>query len=284
MATLEDVRAISLDKLVTSSHQARTRDVDKDLDELVHNLQVHGQLEPIIVRQLPGTEHRYEIIAGQRRFLAARKLGWKTLSAAVFEGDIDDATVSAISLSENLVRRDLTDHDLIDVCTKLYRKYGSVKAVSDELGLPSARVRNYVKFDRLRPQLKAMVESGDLDVKSAVRIEDYYGDRDVDSDELKRVASEISGMTNAQQTDYFASGGPVATGDEINGSAALIRKQPRAGQVAQVIVTLPIEVATMLRQWAKTNQSTQDKAAALIIGSFLRGETLAGIGVVLGDR
>ena len=65
----DSVIEIPLDRLQVSRMQVRVRDIEKDLEDLVDNIRTHGQLEPIVVARIPNTD-RYEIITGQRRFLA----------------------------------------------------------------------------------------------------------------------------------------------------------------------------------------------------------------------
>src|SRR2546429_4347369 len=153
------VTELPLHQLRISGSQARVRDVERDLDELVENLRAHGQLEPILVARVARTD-QYEIIAGQRRFLAHQRLGWDTILAAILPDTIDEANARAISISENVVRTNLNPRDLIDACTSLYRKYGSVKAAAAELGIPAQKVATYVKYERLRPKLRHLVDSG----------------------------------------------------------------------------------------------------------------------------
>ena len=89
---------------------------------------------------------KYEIITGQRRFLAHQELNKPTIWAAVLDKRVDEITAKVLSVTENLVRRDLHSHDLIDVCTFLFRKYGSVRAVCEESGLSQTKVSQYVKI------------------------------------------------------------------------------------------------------------------------------------------
>jgi ParB family transcriptional regulator, chromosome partitioning protein len=277
MARFTAVRNVKLDQLVVSQQQARTRDVEKDLGDLVDNIRVHGQLEPIIVAPL-NEAGKLEIIAGQRRWLAMQRLGFEEILAAILDEQVDEATARVLSISENLVRQDLTSKDLIDACTALHRKYGSIKAVADELGLPYNKVRSYVKFERLRPQLKALVETGEIDIKTAVRVEDHLGEADVPDEQLAGLVRTVSGMTSAQQVDYFNGTGkasvPTPRASEgappqpANGSA-------RPGSVRQIIVTLRQEDHTKLREWAAGKGLGQDKAAAWIINAFLKQASAA---------
>ena len=269
--TFADVRHLPLDLLVVSSQQARTRDVEKDLDELAASIRIHGQLEPIVVAPLPGKDDGYEIIAGQRRFLAMRRLGAETIHAAILAERVDAISAHVMSVSENMVRRDLGTKDLIDACTRLSRKYGSIRAVAEELGLPYNAVRNYVKFDRLRPELKHLVELGKIDVKAALRIEDHYGEDQVPAATISAVAEQVAGMTNAQQMDFFSAkkrGGTAAA--RVPEGAPPVNGYSAPGAVKQIIVTLRHEDIDQLRSWAKDNNLTQDRAAAKIIRAFVR--------------
>lgn len=275
MARFVDVRPVPVDQLVVSQQQARTREVERDLEDLVDNIRVHGQLEPIIVAPLADGGERFEIIAGQRRWLAMRRLGSDSVLAAILDEAVDEATARVLSVSENLVRQNLTSKDLIDACTALHRKYGSIKAVAEELGLPYNKVRSYVKFERLRPQLKELVEAGDVDIKTAVRVEDHLGEAAVPESEVSKLARTVSGMTSAQQVDYFKgtpaakdAGPRLVAGQREGGNGAPRPGAP--GSVRQIIVTLRQEDHEKLREWAVGKGLGQDKAAAWIINGFLK--------------
>jgi ParB family chromosome partitioning protein len=75
---------------------------DTDLAELSASLREHGLVQPIVVR---ATGERYQLIAGQRRLAAARRLGWEQVPVRVL--DVDDRQMSEIAIVENLQRRDL---------------------------------------------------------------------------------------------------------------------------------------------------------------------------------
>jgi hypothetical protein len=134
--------------------------------------------------------------------------------------------------------------------------------VAEELGLPYNKVRSYVKFERLRPRLKDLVEAGDLDIKAAVRIEDHFGEAAVPDAEVSKLARTVSGMTSAQQVDYFKGTPPS--------NLPAPREPDRPGSsVRQIIVTLRQEDHAKLREWGAGRGLGQDKAAAWIINAFL---------------
>src|ERR1051326_8014398 len=118
---------LPLDQLDIGTAQVRT-DLNSGIDDLATSIRKQGLLQPIVVAK--STKGRYEIVAGQRRFLAHQKLGFKTIRAIVLDtAPADDDTKVALSLTENLVRRDNSQKELIDACTKLFKRYGSVKMV-----------------------------------------------------------------------------------------------------------------------------------------------------------
>ena len=85
---------------------------------------------------------------------------------------MDERDAKVLSVTENLIRRDLNRKDLIDVCTYLYKQYDSMKDVADKTGLPYNKVREYVKYDRLKPELKKLVDNNDVELKTALRAQD----------------------------------------------------------------------------------------------------------------
>jgi ParB family chromosome partitioning protein len=101
----------SLRELPTSSvkpnpFQPRTRMDEGPLDELVASMQSSGLLQPVVVRPRDGG---YELIAGERRWRAATRLGWSKIPAVV--KDVDDQTLLTLALVENLQRDDLSPID-----------------------------------------------------------------------------------------------------------------------------------------------------------------------------
>ena len=156
MASIVDFKEIPLGDLVIGFGQARTKEVARDIDELADSIAQVGLLEPIVVSPTEN-EGQYEIITGQRRFLAHKELNKETIWAAVLDEHVDEIMAKVLSITENLVRRDLHSGDLIDVCTYLYKHYGSIKAVCEETGLAQNKVSQYVKYDQLIPELKEMV-------------------------------------------------------------------------------------------------------------------------------
>ena len=128
---------------------------------------MQGLLQPIVVCEAKETG-KWEILTGQRRFLAHKMLKRENIPAAILDQRVEESEAKAISVTENLIRRKLSGKELIDGITYLFNIYGSIKAVSEATGLPYQKVRDYVKYPRLIKPLKEMVDNG-LNINAALK-------------------------------------------------------------------------------------------------------------------
>lgn len=134
----------------------RKRKVDPDL---VHSMEVCGLLQPIVVR--PVGNH-YQIIAGERRWSAAKELGWETIPAQVRE--VDDLTARELCLVENVMRENLTpieEAKEIAVLLELHRD--DAAEVAARLGRSRHFIRARAKLAKLDLE---MLDEADIDVNS----------------------------------------------------------------------------------------------------------------------
>ena len=263
MAKLLEYRELPLADLLIDKGQVRTRNVDKEVDALAESIRRQGLLQPIVVCKAE-REGKWEILSGQRRYLAHKLLERKTINTAVLDERVDEAEAKAISITENLVRRNLSGPELIDGITFLYNKYGNAKAVHEATGIPYNDVRQYVKYPRLSAGLKKLVEKGDVDLKVALGAQDLAERRDgkVGERDLAKLARGMDAMSRAQRTKFVktAADSPEASVDEL-----LAGVEGKAEEVSQIIVTLPKAAHEALKARAKEQAVTQDEAAATIL-------------------
>ncbi|MEK7994343.1 MAG: ParB/RepB/Spo0J family partition protein [Planctomycetota bacterium] len=265
MARIKEVREIPLADIEIGKAQVRLRDVAKDIDQLADSIQKVGLLEPIVVAETekPG---RFELITGQRRFLAYQELKKATILAAVLDERVDETTAKVLSVTENLVRRDLNQKDLIDVCTSLYYKYGSVRAVAEETGLPQHEISQYVKYPQLIPELRAMVDKGEVKVETALRAQKAASVKGkTDAAEAIQFAKEMAPVSGAQQKKIVEAREekPDRPVDEI------IEEAKTGGKVTQILVTLTSNVHRSLRRYSDQEGTSIDDAARMLIESGL---------------
>lgn len=265
MANLKEVHELKLEDLTIGKGQVRTK-VGEGIDELAESIRVVGLLEPIVVTPAdkPG---KYEILTGQRRFLAHKKLGKKTILAIVRTDKIDEAVAKGISVTENVMRLDLTKKELIDACTSLFKKYGSIKDVCTATGLPYSKVSLYVKYDRLIPKLKKLVDDNEVDLATALRAQDAASVTGSTNEKDAVVfAKEMKAMSGAQQTRIIKERetNPEVPVDDV------IENAKTGTKVTQVIVTLSSTVHSSLQTFAKSEGQNQDDAAAALIEEGLQ--------------
>jgi ParB family transcriptional regulator, chromosome partitioning protein len=268
MALGNKVIDIPLNDLVIGKSQVRVREVGADIDELAASINKMGLLEPIVVCPAE-TQGKYEILTGQRRFLAHKLLQRNSIPATVLTDRVDDATAKALSLTENLVRRDLSTRDLIDACTALYKKYGTIEDVVEETGLPRSKVAQYVKYERLSKKLRDLVDEGAVDIKTAIRATDAAtASGDYDEEEAVKFAKEMSTVSGPQQQKMIKERleDPTKSADEV------IESAKSAEKIVQINIKLGAEVHRSLQTFAKNEGTTQDGAAADLIEESLRGK------------
>lgn len=150
-----DVRELPLDRVVPSRN-LRTEGVDDT--ELVESIREHGLLQPIRVR--PVGSGMYQIIAGNRRFLAHRALGRRTISAVVVEET--DQAAAAQGIVENLQREDLTPVELAQGIKELATGFGlDPEEIARAISKSAAQVRLWFRLSRLPEEVLTKLESGE---------------------------------------------------------------------------------------------------------------------------
>lgn len=268
MAQIVEFRDIPLDQLEIGKFQVRLSDVGKDIKELAVSIDKVGLLEPIVVAP-QGQNGKYEIILGQRRFLAHRELNRETIKAGILNEHIEEIEAKVLSVTENLMRRDLNRKDLIDVCTYLYKQYGTIQDVVTESGLPYHKVREYVKYDRLPPELKELVDKSEVDLKAALRAQDVSSvSEEDDIQETVKLAKELSSMSSVQQKKVQKE----LENDPTESVDTVIDRAKSGGKVIQVVVTLGQQAHSSLQNFADDEGTVLGDAAAQLIEEGLEGK------------
>ncbi len=131
---------------------------EEALTELAENIRENGVITPITLRRL---DKGYEIIAGERRWRAARKAGLKTIPAIVL--DIDEKKAYQLSMVENLQREDLSPIEEAQGFRKLMEDYGMTQdEVANAVSKSRPAVANAVRLLELPAEIITMVEAGKL--------------------------------------------------------------------------------------------------------------------------
>ena len=155
----ESLQRIPLDQISPNPSQPRRSFEEQDLRELAGSLHEHGILQPVLVRPLPGG--RYELIAGERRWRAARLAGLERIPAVVRSAAEQDRL--ELALIENMARQDLNPVESARACAALVDELGLTKEeVGRRVGKSRVAISNLVRLLELPDEVLAMLESGQL--------------------------------------------------------------------------------------------------------------------------
>ena len=268
MAKIIEYRDILLDDLVISQGQARTESTARSIDDLKDSIKAQGLLQPIVV--CPAREEgKWEILIGQRRFLAHGLLKKDVISCAILDQRVDHTQAKVISITENLIRRKLSSKETKDGILHLYKLYGSIEDVYEATGLPRASIRGYVKYPRLMPELKQLVDDQEVDVTTALKAQDSSNDEEGNPNpELAgELAREMQRMTGPQRKKFVTEHKkhPEKPVHEA------IEHAKVGANVVQIIATLTQDTHTAFQQFAKEGGTSQDEAAVVLIEESLIG-------------
>ena len=268
MAKIVEYRDIPLDDLVIGKAQVRTQTPGKEIEDLARSIKAQGLLQPIVVCAARDP-NKWEILTGQRRFLAHKQLRRDAISAAIMDERVDEGQAKAISITENLIRRQLSGKELKDGILYLYNLYGSIKDVVETTGLPRQKVQDYVKYPRLLPELKQLVDDGTVDINAAVKAQDASNDDDGVPDpevaiKLAREMAPMSGIQRQKISDERREH-PERSVDDV------IERAKSGARVTQINVTVTQGTHSALQQFAREEKTNQDEAAASLIQEALIG-------------
>ena len=172
----EELRQLPVDLVAPNPNQPRRTFDEESLLALAESIRARGVLQPVLVRPLPGG--RFELIAGERRWRAARIAELETIPAIVRRHD--DAESLELALIENMAREDLNPVDEARACAALVEELSLTR---EEVGLRVGRSRvavsNLIRLLDLPDEALALIERGDLTEGHgrALLLAEDHGDR-----------------------------------------------------------------------------------------------------------
>lgn len=155
----DDMRRIPVELVDRNPRQPRSSFDDDTLKGLADSVRERGVLQPVLVRPLAGG--RYELIAGERRWRAARLAGLDEVPALV--RDRDDAEALEVALIENMAREDLSPVEEARACAALVEELGLTREdVGLRVGRSRVAVSNLIRLLDLPDDVLTYLERGDL--------------------------------------------------------------------------------------------------------------------------
>ena len=161
-----DLRRIPVKSVVPNPLQPRHEFSEEELTELVDSIRENGLLQPLVVRPAPGTDDRFELVAGERRFRAVSRLEWPEVQALVRE--VDDETLLVLALVENLQREALNPLEEAEGYQTLADRFGlTQEEIARSVGKNRSTVANFLRLLRLPPSIRRMLREGRLSMGHA---------------------------------------------------------------------------------------------------------------------
>jgi ParB family chromosome partitioning protein len=153
------LRELAIDQIVPNRYQPRDRFEEETLVALTASVRELGVLQPVLVR--PTDEDRYELIAGERRWRAAKRAGLDTIPAVVRA--VDDAASLEQALVENLHRDDLNAIEEAAAYQQLIDEFGlTQEQVATRVGRSRSAVANTLRLFQLPPSIQRLIVEGRL--------------------------------------------------------------------------------------------------------------------------
>ena len=155
---------LKLEQMVAGVYQPRKRMDEGALYELAESIKSQGVMQPILVRKTSGDQ--YEIIAGERRYRAARLAGLTEVPVLV--RDVSDQNAAAMALIENMQREDLNPLEEAQGLQRLIREFGLThEQAAQAVGRSRSAATNVLRLLNLAEPVQAMLAAGDIDMGHA---------------------------------------------------------------------------------------------------------------------
>ena len=189
---------VPITKVEPRADQPRNVFDQEALQELADSIRTYGMIQPITVRKLDSGY--YQIIAGERRWRAARLAGLSDVPVRVI--DADDKRAMELALVENLQREDLNAIEEAKGYRTLIEEYGMTQEeASQSIGKSRSAIANSLRLLNLTPPVMAMVEDGDI---SAGHARALLTIRD-EADQLRIATKVVAESLSVRQTENLAS-------------------------------------------------------------------------------
>ena len=154
----QEQRAVPIDSITPNPYQPRETFADEKLEELATSIREKGLLQPLLVRR---TAEGYELIAGERRFRAARRAGLTHVPVTVREADAHEAL--ELALIENLQREDLNPLEEARAYQRLVDDFGlTQEEVSRAIGKNRSTITNSLRLLQLPEEIRLRIAEGSL--------------------------------------------------------------------------------------------------------------------------
>jgi ParB family transcriptional regulator, chromosome partitioning protein len=191
-------RMIGVGSIAPNPYQPRREFTEEDLADLTTSLRENGILQPIVVRSATeGGSARWELVAGERRWRASMRLGWKEIPAVVRE--VDDRTLLVLALVENLQRAQLSALEEAEGYHRLAEEFGlTQQQVAETVGKDRSTVANSLRLLQLPASVRQLLREGSLTAGHARALLGLENDRRI-ADVARQAVDENWSVRDVEQ-------------------------------------------------------------------------------------
>jgi ParB family chromosome partitioning protein len=150
---------IGIDLIDANPYQTRRKIREEALSELVESIKATGVIQPVVLR--PAANGRYQLVAGERRWMASRRAGKTTIPAVVRQ--ISNEQAMEITIIENLQREDLNPMEQARAFERLSREFGlTQEQIATRTGKDRTSIANFIRLLKLPASIQESLEVGTL--------------------------------------------------------------------------------------------------------------------------
>ncbi len=161
----DKIAFIEIDRIESNPYQPRRSFDEEKIDELARSIKTYGLLQPIIVRHKRGGAG-YQLVVGERRYLACKSLGMRKIAAVVKE--LTDNAVATVALIENLQREDLNFIEEAEGYARLIDDFGFTQEVlAQRIGKSQSTIANKLRLLKLPDRVKSLLVKEELTERHA---------------------------------------------------------------------------------------------------------------------
>jgi ParB family chromosome partitioning protein len=253
----QDVQTLPIEFLQRGKYQPR-RDMDPEkLKELADSIAAQGVIQPIIVRKIEG-ENKYEIIAGERRWRASQLAELQEVPVVL--KDLDDRSVMAIALIENIQREDLTALEEAEALRRLQDEFELThQQIATAVGKSRTTITNLLRLLELAFDVKVMLAKGLLEMGHA---------------------RALLGLEESKQTEIANKA--VKLGLTVRAVEKLVRELNEGRSVSEVVKKIDPDTLRLQRELsektgAKVEINHQNSGKGKLVFTYTSLEELEGI-------
>ncbi len=257
---------IPVDAIRPNPNQPRHRFDPEALDQLAASVAEHGVLQPLLVSE--DTEGHYVLIAGERRWRAARLAGLGTVPAVIRER-LNQRGELELALVENVQRRDLTPLEEARAYEQLRTIAGLSQAeIADKVGRDRSSIANALRLLKLPPKIQEMVDSGHLGASHARSLLAF----DDPDEQLMWAGRAAEGLATVRDLERAAAAGP-------EGGARRRKTKPAAKPDPNIQVA---EDRLSLRLGARVSIQQRRRGGRIVIHCHDHGQLLRVFDLLMG--